>query len=167
MGSQDKIKTYSEIKKIAEELRKEGRKIVTTNGSFDILHYAHVNLLENARKEGDNLVVLLNSDDSIKKFKGEIRPIIPENERARMLAALESVSYVVVFSEDKPIDILKIIKPHIHVKGGSFIEERIREEKELLESWGGEFKNYELEEGFSTTNVINKILEKNGKGYGL
>ncbi len=162
MDSQYKIKTYSEIEKIAEELRNEGRIIVTTNGSFDILHYAHVNLLEKARDEGDELVVLLNSDDSIRRLKGEGRPIIPQNERARMLAALESVNYVVIFYEDKPIDLLKLIRPPVHVKGGSFIEERIREEKELLESWGGKFKNFELEDGFSTTNIINTILEKNG-----
>lgn len=162
MSCQDKIKTYSEIEEIAKKLRNEGRTIVTTNGSFDILHYAHVNLLEKAKKEGDDLVVLLNSDDSIRRFKGEGRPIIPQNERARMLAALECVDYVVIFYEDKPINILKLIRPHVHVKGGSFIEERIREEKELLESWGGKFKNFELEDGFSTTNIINRILEKNG-----
>lgn len=156
----NKIKTYSEIEKIAQELRREGKIIVTTNGSFDILHYAHINLLEKAKNEGDDLVVLLNSDDSIRRFKGDKRPIIPENERANMLAALKSVDYVVIFNEDKPTELLKLIKPNMHVKGGSFIEERIKEEKELLESWGGEFKNYELEEGYSTTNVINTILKK-------
>lgn len=159
---ENKIKTYSEIEKIAQELKSDGKIIVTTNGSFDILHYAHVNLLEKAKNEGDDLVVLLNSDYSIKRFKGENRPIIPEQERARMLAALQCVDYVVVFNEDKPLKLLEIIKPHKHVKGGTFIEERIKEEKDLLESWEGEFKNFELEEGFSTTNIINKILEKNG-----
>ncbi|MBI2629574.1 adenylyltransferase/cytidyltransferase family protein [Candidatus Pacearchaeota archaeon] len=156
----NKIKTKQEIEKIAEELREKGKKIVTTNGSFDILHYAHVNLLEKAKNEGDVLIVLLNSDSSIKKFKGEQRPIIPQNERARMLEALESVDYVVIFEEDKPLELLKIIKPNKQVKGGSFILDRVREEKELVESWGGEFKNFELEDGFSTTNIINTILEK-------
>ncbi|MCX6748623.1 MAG: adenylyltransferase/cytidyltransferase family protein [Candidatus Pacearchaeota archaeon] len=158
----NKIKTREEIKKIAERLRQEGKIIVTTNGSFDIMHYAHVNLLEKAKNEGDVLIVLLNSDSSIKRQKGETRPIIPENERARMLEALESVDYVVIFAEDKPLDLLREIKPNKHIKGGSFILERIKEEKDLLESWGGEFKNFELEEGFSTTNIIEKILE-NGK----
>lgn len=112
-----KIKTYSEIEEISKDLRKEGKIIVTTNGSFDILHYAHVDLLEKAKNEGDVLIVLLNSDDSIKKFKGASRPIIPEQERARMLAALQCVNYVVIFNEDKPLKILESIKPNKHVKG--------------------------------------------------
>lgn len=156
----NKIKTHEEISKISEELKKQGKIIVTTNGSFDILHYAHINLLEKAKKEGDILIVLLNSDKSIKRFKGESRPIIPQDERAKMLTALECVDYVVIFNEDKPLKTLEEIKPKVHVKGGSFVEERIKEEKELLESWEGKFKNFELEEGFSTTNIINKILEK-------
>ena len=155
-----KIKTQEEIEKISEKLRQEGKVIVTTNGSFDILHYAHVNLLEKAKNEGDVLVVLLNSDNSVKRNKGENKPIVNENERAGMLAALESVDYVVIFNEDKPLNLLEKIKPNKHVKGGSFVDERIKEEKELLDKWEGEFKNFALEEGFSTTNIINKILEK-------
>ncbi|OGJ21667.1 hypothetical protein A3K73_01360 [Candidatus Pacearchaeota archaeon RBG_13_36_9] len=162
MKTENKIKTVEEISRIAEKLRKEGKTIVTTNGSFDILHYAHVNILEKAKNEGDVLIVLLNSDKSIKRFKGDSRPIIPEYERARMLSALECVNYIVIFNEDKPLKLLEIIKSNMHIKGGSFIEERIREEKELLSRWGGEFKNFELEDGFSTTNIINKVLEKNG-----
>ncbi len=156
----NKIKTTEEILEIVERLREDGRAIVTTNGSFDILHCAHVNLLEKARDEGDILIVLLNSDESIKRFKGESRPIIPENERARMLAALECVNYIVIFNEENPLRLLEIIKPKKHVKGGSFVLERIKEEKDLLETWGGEFKNFELEEGYSSTKIINKILEK-------
>lgn len=154
----EKIVYETKIKKIAEKLRRQGKIIVTTNGSFDILHYAHVDLLEKARKEGDVLIVLLNSDSSIKRNKGPTRPIIGQNERAKMLAALKAVSYVVIFEDDKPLKLLEIIKPHKHVKGGSFIEERIIEEKNLLDKWGGKFVNFELIEGFSTTNLINKIL---------
>ena len=157
--SQQKIVSEDKIEKIAEKLRKQNKIIVTTNGSFDILHYAHVDLLEKARKEGDTLIVLLNSDSSIKRNKGPTRPIIRQEERAKMLAALEAVSYVVIFDEDKPLKLLEKIKPSIHVKGGSFIEERIREEKELLNKWGGKFVNFDLVEGFSTTNLINKILD--------
>lgn len=155
---EDKIKTKEEIIDLVEEYKKLGKIIVTTNGSFDILHYAHVNLLEKAKKEGDVLIVLLNSDNSIKKYKGEKRPIIPENERAKMLAALECVNYVLVFDEDKPLKYLKLIKPNKHVKGGSFIDKRVKEEKELIEKFGGKHMIFELEEGFSTTNIINKIV---------
>jgi len=162
MENELKIKTQKEIGEIAAELREQGKIIITTNGSFDILHYAHIDLLEKAKKEGDILIALLNSDSSVRKNKGENRPIIPEQERARMLASLEVVDYVVIFDEDTPLNLLEKIKPNKHIKGGSFIPERIKEEQDLLARWGGEFKNFELEEGFSTTNIINKILE-NGK----
>jgi D-beta-D-heptose 7-phosphate kinase/D-beta-D-heptose 1-phosphate adenosyltransferase len=157
-----KIKSKDEIKKISKNLKEQGKTIVTTNGSFDILHFAHIKILEEAKKQGDKLIVLLNSDDSVKRFKSQNRPIIPQDERARMLAALECVDYVVIFPEEKPLNTLKLIKPQRHAKGGSFIGDRIKEEKELLESWGGEFRNFKLEEGFSTTKIINRILEKNG-----
>jgi len=155
----DKIKTRSEIGEIAAELKRKGRIIVTTNGSFDILHYGHIDLLEKARQEGDVLVVLLNSDNSVKLLKGPDRPIIPERERAIMLAALASVDYVVIFNENTPLELLEAIKPNKHIKGGSFITERIEKEEELLKNWNGEFKNFKLEENFSTTNIINKILD--------
>jgi len=158
----EKVKTALEIKEISEKLRSQGKTIVTTNGAFDILHLAHVKTLERAKKEGDFLMVLLNSDRSIRNYKGEGRPIIPEQERAEMLAALGCVDYVIIFDEDMPLGILDTIKPKIHVKGGTFVEERIRKEKELLEKWGGVFKNFEVEDGFSTTNIINRVLEKNG-----
>jgi len=153
-----KIKSIEEIIGISEELKNSGKIIVTTSGSFDILHYAHVNLLEKAKNEGDFLIVLLNSDISIRINKGDKRPIVPQGERAKMLAALQCVDYVSIFDDDKPLEYLSMIKGNIHVKGGSFIEERIKEERELIESWGGEYKTFELEEGYSTTNIIEKIL---------
>ncbi len=159
-----KLKRIKDIEQISKELKTQGKIIVTTNGSFDILHYAHVDLLEKAKNEGEVLIVLLNSDNSVRRFKGEKRPIIPEIERARMLSALECVDYVVIFDEDTPLKLLEIIKPEVHVKGGSFIPERIKEEQKLLDKWGGKFKSFILEEGFSTTNIINKILERCEKG---
>ncbi len=158
-----KLKSKEEIEKIAEELKAKGKTIVTTNGSFDILHPAHVRLLEKARKEGDVLIVLLNSDSSIKRFKGKKRPILPEEDRVALLSALEAVNYVTIFEEDAPLALLKKIKPHKHVKGGSFIEERIKQEKELLESWKGKLISFPLEEGYSTTSIIEKILSANSK----
>jgi len=155
-----KRKSIEEIKKIAEQLRREGKVIVTTNGSFDILHYAHVNLLQKARNEGDVLIVLLNSDASIKRNKGEKRPVINQDERAFMLAALQCVDYVVIFEEDTPLKVLEMIKPNKVVKGGSFIPERIAEEKRLISKWGGQFVNFPLDEGFSTTEIIDSIIKK-------
>ena len=152
-----KIKNIQELKEIIKDLK--DKKIVTTNGTFDIIHGAHLRLLQKAKSLGDILIIFLNSDLSVKKNKGKNRPIIPEQERAEMLASLESVDYIILFDEDKPLKLLTEIKPNFHVKGGSFIEERIKEEKDLLESWNGQFKNFELEEGYSTTNIIEKILK--------
>ncbi len=154
----NKIKTLEEIKDLLNELRKENKIIVTTNGSFDVLHYAHVNLLEKAKKEGDILIVLLNSDHSIKRIKGEKRPIIPEIERAKMLSALESVNYIIIFNDETPLDLLKQLRPNVHVKGGSFVPEKVKEEKNLVESFGGKHIIFGIEEGFSTTNIIEKII---------
>jgi rfaE bifunctional protein nucleotidyltransferase chain/domain len=157
---ENKIKTQSACEEIASQARLAGKVVVTTNGSFDILHYAHANLLQKANKEGDILIVLLNSDTSIRRYKGDLRPIISERERSLMLAALQSVDYVVIFEEDDPLALLKKIKPQLHVKGGSFELDRIKQEQETLKEWQGQFKNFELEDGFSTTNIINTILEK-------
>ena len=154
-----KIKSNEEIIWISKRLKDEGKRIVTTNGSFDILHSAHLHILEKARKQGDVLIVLLNSDNSIKKLKGESRPIIPERERAEMLAGLECVDYVSVFDDDNPLNLLRDLRPDVHVKGGSLNENRIAEEKKLLSEWNGEFKNFELENEKSTTNIIDKIKE--------
>ncbi len=158
-----KIKNLRELKETIKNLKKENKTIVTTNGVFDILHISHVHILQKAKDFGDVLIVLLNSDISVKKNKGPLRPIIPEKERAEMLTSLNCVDYVIIFDEDKPLNLLKEIKPHIHVKGGTFLQERVKEEKDLLESWGGEFKTFELEEGYSTTNIIEKIIKNNKK----
>jgi len=155
-----KIQTWEQIEQTAKTLKAQGKTLVTTSGSFDILHGAHINFLEKAKQQGDHLIILLNSDSSIKRFKGETRPIVPQDERAIMLSALKCVDFITIFEQDKPLNLIEKIKPQIHVKGGSWIEERIKEEKELLESWGGEFRTFELEEGFSTTNIIEEILKK-------
>ena len=156
----DKLKNIEEIEGIVEGLRADNKKIITTNGSFDILHAAHIRLINKAREEGDVLIVLLNSDSSIRRNKGEKRPIVSQEERASMLGALEDVDYVIVFEEDTPLDYLRTIKPDKHIKGGSWDPDRMLEEKNFIESWGGEYKCFELEEGLSTTNIIKSILEK-------
>lgn len=157
---ENKIQNIDDLEEIIRNLREQGKIIITTNGSFDILHAAHINLLEKAKQEGDILVVLLNSDQSIKKNKGEMRPIVLEQERAKMLSALESVDYVIIFNEDKPLNYLERLKPHKHVKGGSVDPERMKEEREFIEGWGGSHVHLPLEEGYSTTNIIETILER-------
>ena len=153
-----KLISQQEIARIAKELKEKGKTIVTTNGSFDILHPAHIRLLEKAKSQGNILIVLLNSDSSIKRFKGEKRPILPEQDRAAMLSALSSVDYVTIFAEDTPLSVLKQIQPQKHIKGGSFLPERIAQEKALLSQWQGQLITFSLEEGYSTTNIIEKIL---------
>lgn len=154
-----KIIKQEQLKQLKQELK--NKTIVTTNGTFDILHLAHIHILKKAKEQGDILIVLMNSDASVKRNKGESRPIIPQKERAEMLESLSCVDYITIFEEDKPLNTLSLIQPNIHIKGGSFIEERIKEEKDLLKSWGGEFKTLELEEGLSTTKIIEKIKCQN------
>tara|TARA_Y100000034_G_scaffold36841_3_gene45270 strand:+ start:1384 stop:1878 length:495 start_codon:yes stop_codon:yes gene_type:complete len=154
-----KIKSREELEEIVNSLKKEGKKIVTTNGAFDIIHFSHVNLLRKIKELGDVLVVLLNSDASIKANKGEDRPIISELERAEMLAALESVDYVTIFKEDKPLKVLELLKPELHTKGYQGIPTRNKEEETLLESWGGKMELINSEGKHSTTDIIKKILE--------
>mgnify|MGYP001563089024 FL=1 len=153
------IRTIEEIEGLAKELRLQNKTIITTNGSYDLIHSAHIRFLKKAKELGDILIVLLNSDDSVRRNKDPNRPIIPENERACLLSELKPVDYVVIFPQDKPLDYLEIIKPHFHVKGGTWLEERIKEEKDFIAKWGGKYKTFELEEGYSSTNIIKKILD--------
>ena len=122
------LKTRDEIKNIADKLRHENKKIVTINGTFDILHSGHLYILEEAKKQGDILIVGLNSDSSVKKNKGESRPINNEMERAKMLSSLKAVDYVVIFDEQTPIELLKVIKPNVHVNGSEYGEDCIEAE---------------------------------------
>ena len=154
----NKIKTEKKILKIVDNFKKLNKNIVTTNGSFDVLHKAHLRLLSEAKRSGDVLIVLLNSDMSIRRLKGRHRPIVNERDRAYHLACLQMVDYVIIFDEDNPLKLLKKIKPDIHVKGGSFEASRVEQEKKLLASWGGKFKTLKLEKGYSTTKLIEKIL---------
>lgn len=155
----EKIKNIEEFLPIVGELKKRGKKIVTTNGSYDILHAGHIGLLEKAKSQGDVLIVLLNSDESIRRNKGDKRPIIPENYRAIMLSALACVDYVIIFPQDKPLEYLEKIKADLHIKGGSWDPERLKEEIEFVKKWGGKYKTFDLEDGLSTTDIINKIID--------
>jgi len=157
-----KIKNLEEIKEIVEKAKQRGKKIVTTNGCFDILHVGHIKMLKEAKKLGDLLIVGLNSDSSVRKIKGVGRPIINENERAEILAALESVDYIVVFNEKTPVKILSIIKPNIHAKGQ---DRKLSEiiEKEIVEKNKGKVVLLPLLRGISTTHIIKKVSENPDK----
>jgi D-beta-D-heptose 7-phosphate kinase/D-beta-D-heptose 1-phosphate adenosyltransferase len=152
-----KIKLRNEIKGIVQALKNEGAKIIFTNGCFDILHLGHVRYLRKAKKLGDVLVVGLNSDHSVRSLKGNDRPYVSELERAEILASLECVDYVVIFSELRPDSLIKNIKPHFHVKGGDY-EISTLPEKKLVENLGGKVIVIPPVEGRSTTNIVERIL---------
>src|SRR5262249_47740527 len=137
-------------------LRAEGKTIVTTNGCFDILHVGHVRILKSARALGDVLVLGLNSDGSVKKLKGEDRPINNQKDRAEILSSLGCVDYVSVFSEDTPVEFLKAVKPNIHVKGADYKPSDLAETP-VVESFGGTVKILELVPNKSTTSIVQRI----------
>ena len=152
-----KIKLRREIKPIVQNLKTEGNTIIFTNGCFDILHLGHVRYLREAKKLGDILVIGLNSDDSVRSLKGKDRPYISEMERAEILASLECVDYVVIFNELRPDNLIKIIKPDYHVKGGDYKITQLPERK-LVKSIGGKIVVIPPIKGRSTTNIVERIL---------
>jgi len=154
--SDEHIKTLIEIAALSEELKARGKKIIFTNGCFDILHAGHVRYLETAKSYGDILILGLNSDRSVTALKGKGRPINAQIDRAYILAALEAVDYVVVFEEDTPYDLIKAVKPHILVKGGDY------EGKEVVgQDIADELKLVQFVDGKSTTRTIEKIQQGN------
>ncbi len=141
-------------------LKAEGKKIVFTNGCFDILHAGHVRYLATARELGDVLVVGLNSDDSVRRLsKGPERPICSQDERAIVLSALSSVDYVTVFDEDTPYELIKKLKPDILVKGGDWPLDQIVG-RNIVEAEGGHVTTIPFVEGKSTTDIIERIISK-------
>ena len=150
------ILAEDELKRAVEQAKQRGEKIVMTNGCFDILHPGHVSYLENARKLGDRLIVAVNTDESVKRLKGESRPINDLNARMAVLAGLASVDWVVPFAEDTPQRLIGEILPDLLVKGGDYKPEEIAGSQEVWAN-GGEVKVLNFENGCSTTNVIKKI----------
>jgi len=148
---------------LAEEIarrRRRGETIVFTNGCFDLLHMGHLRYLRQARRLGSCLVVALNSDESVRRVKGPGRPVIGQDERAEMLAALECVDYVTIFDEDTPIPLLELLKPDLLVKGGTTAEVVGRQ---VVEGYGGKVCKLDLVEGLSTTEIINRIVSQNDR----
>lgn len=138
--------------------KKEKKKIVFTNGCFDLIHPGHIRYLKEAKKFGDILVVGLNSDSSVKKLKGSLRPIMSEAARAEVLASLEPVDYVVIFSELTPEKIIGEIKPDVHVKGGDYREEELFE-RDKVKSYGGKVVIVKEFGNFSTSNLLKKLAK--------
>jgi D-beta-D-heptose 7-phosphate kinase/D-beta-D-heptose 1-phosphate adenosyltransferase len=153
-----------ERKRLADEVarrRRSGEVIAFTNGCFDLLHIGHVRYLQQAREQGSCLIVAINSDDSVRRLKGPLRPVIGQNERAEMLASLECVDFVTVFEEDTPIPLLELLRPDVLVKGGTT---PVVVGRELVEGYGGKVITTGAVEGLSTTEIINRIVNTKGGG---
>lgn len=151
-----KILSLTELGARGADWRAKGKKIVSTNGCFDLLHWGHVQYLEKARALGDLLVCGINSDASVRGLKGPSRPLVSEKFRCLQIAGLESIDYVVLFAEATPEHLLKTLKPHVHVKGADY-EGKPIPERELVKTWGGKLELIELVEGFSTTSLVEKL----------
>jgi D-beta-D-heptose 7-phosphate kinase/D-beta-D-heptose 1-phosphate adenosyltransferase len=155
----EKIKIKEDLHRMVEDLKKKGKRIVFTNGCFDLLHLGHIRYLEKAKSLGDILVVGVNSDRSVQSLKGPERPILPEEERAEILSGLECVDYITVFDEQTPLELISSLQPHILVKGGDWTKETTVG-KEVVERSGGKVVIFPFEEGSSTSNLIETILKR-------
>jgi len=155
-SSRDKIKSRVELKEILGRLRAGGKKIVFTNGCFDLLHPGHIRYLEAARANGDVLVVALNSDSSVGQLKGRGRPILPEGERCEIIGALGCVDYVTVFQELTPAEVIEELLPDVLVKGGDWPVEEIVG-REMVESHSGRVVSIDFEQEFSTSGIIERV----------
>lgn len=153
-----KIKNRDSLPSILQALKQQGRQVVFTNGCFDLLHVGHIKYLQAARRLGDVLLLGLNSDASIRRLKGEKRPLINQMERSHILAALSCVDYVTIFDEDTPLQLIRQVRPDVLVKGGDYAPAQVVG-KEFVESYGGRLELIPFVDGRSTTDIINRILE--------
>jgi len=151
-----KIKKLGELGSIVTKAKSKNKKVVFTNGCFDLLHLGHIHLLREAKKLGDLLIVALNSDSSVRKIKGPNRPIFPAAERAELLASLEMVDYVTVFSQPDPAEVIRALLPNVLVKGGDWTQDQIIG-KDTLEGHGGMVVALPYLSGHSTTKIIERI----------
>ncbi len=154
--TKNKIKNLKQLESIIAASQRKGERAVFTNGCFDILHLGHIRYLEQAKALGDKLVVALNSDASVRKLKGESRPIFSEQTRANLVAALECVDYVIIFSQATPLVLIKALKPDVLVKGGDWRKSDIVG-KDFVESYGGKVATVSFMKGYSSTSIINKM----------
>jgi len=148
----------TELLKIRNQLKEEGKKVVFTNGVFDILHAGHVDYLVKTKACGEILILALNSDASVRRIKGEKRPLVPQNERAFILSNLKSVDYVIIFDDDTPQNLIDLLLPDVLVKGADYRLDQIIG-RETVEANGGEVKTIKFVSPQSTTNIIQKVLD--------
>lgn len=153
-----KIKSLQSLKKILKTLRKRNKRIVFTNGCFDLLHRGHIDYLKRARSLGDVLVVGLNTDDSVRRLKGKSRPVTAQEDRAEILASLEFVDFVTIFKEDTPFKLINELRPDILVKGADWKKGRIVG-RAIVESCGGRVKTLKYLKGYSTSELVKKIAK--------
>ena len=153
-----KIVNAEALAEVAREMRDKGRKLVLTNGCFDLLHVGHVRYLQSARALGDALAVAINGDESVRALKGQGRPLNNEAERAEVIAALECVDHVIIFAEVRATNLLEQVRPAIYVKGGDYTPETLHgEERAALERAGAEIRILPFEQGHSTSQLIEKV----------
>jgi D-beta-D-heptose 7-phosphate kinase/D-beta-D-heptose 1-phosphate adenosyltransferase len=156
-----KLKSVGEIVAIAADARTKGKKIVFTNGCFDLVHRGHLHVLRSAKAFGDLLIVGINTDRSVRMIKGPARPILPEADRGELIASLEMVDYVVLFDQPTPIDLITAIKPDVLAKGGDWKMEQVVGAA-VVEERGGKVALIPYLNGFSTTEIIERIRKQDG-----
>jgi D-glycero-beta-D-manno-heptose 1-phosphate adenylyltransferase len=154
----DKIRSAAEAKKKVAEWKSKGERVVFTNGCFDILHLGHVDYLEKARTLGDRLIIGLNTDSSVSRFKGPQRPVQDQQSRARILGSLQFVDMVVLFDEDTPRELISALVPDVLVKGSDYLAEDIVG-ADVVKRAGGEVRTIELVTGYSTSAIVKKIKD--------
>ena len=157
-----KIVSQEELVQIAACEKRAGRRVVFTNGCFDLLHPGHVRCLADARRLGDLLIVAVNSDQSVRGNKGADRPLVPQQDRAEVLAALASVDYVAIFDEPTPRELISRVLPNILVKGADWVLDQVAGREEV-EAAGGQVISIPLAQGYSTTNLVEKIRNAAGQ----
>ncbi len=155
----NEIKSLEEIEIIRKKLKEDNKKVVFTNGCFDLIHAGHVDYLKKAKELGDVLIVGLNTDDSVRRIKGEKRPVLKEDERAFIISNIKPVDYVVLFNEDTPAEIISVLIPDILVKGADWPQDKIVG-RDIVEANGGAVKTIKFVNDQSTTKIILSILNK-------
>ncbi len=160
----EKIVTAEQASAFGKEMRDKERKLVFTNGCFDLLHVGHVRYLQAARALGDALIVAINGDESVRALKGDGRPLNRAEDRAEVIAALESVDRVVIFPEVRATQLLEFVRPAIYVKGGDYTESTLHaDERAVLERIGTEIRILPFEAGHSTSGLLKKIAQRSGE----